>query len=211
MHAALLDKYDRKWRNPHYTIKHTGKECQACPHPLPRVFDDSVIRGFMHWAFTGELPSDATIQTKDFPVGWEAGDEEEPLTTRMAIELAKFGWCLSLLDLVNKAVTVLFAQYEPDNMIPDSLRFGQVHHIPSLRRLFQDIYLTRCTKPLNAAEYPTSAFLNQLHQRICERNAAGNPLSIPLKLSDYHFSTLSHDDYCNCKRPAEFEAHEDAD
>jgi hypothetical protein len=100
-------------------------------------------------------------------------------------------------------MTFIFDQYKADSMFPNIARLSDmksnVSHGPYDFAL--DLYLKRCTTPLQTSEYP-DGFLRDLLHRMRRRDAAGKSISDPLRLSDYHVSTSLHDETCSCKDSA---------
>ncbi|KAF2441704.1 hypothetical protein P171DRAFT_488149 [Karstenula rhodostoma CBS 690.94] len=201
--AALLDKHGLDWRTT-YVIHdgRDGRDCEECPHWL-LIDHDCIVRGFLHWLYTGEMPTSSLIRESSFPKMWATGKEIDPAGTRMALELLHVGSCLIMSDLENDAMTFIFGQYKASGMFLNVARLGKMNFLQRhrLHHFALDLYLKRCHEKMKTSKYPDD-FLPELLNRMRERAAAGKSVLDPLRLSDYHTDTPLHDETCSCKDPS---------
>ncbi|KAF2872456.1 hypothetical protein BDV95DRAFT_606070 [Massariosphaeria phaeospora] len=107
VHADLLDHHSETWKTAFdEETAGTGVHIPCTSNPISPVF-----RGFVHWLYRQELPTEEIIKRSKFPPALSEGKENQPLTCSMAIELYFFGHDLGMQKLCNDAVTFLFLQY----------------------------------------------------------------------------------------------------
>lgn len=206
--AALLDKYGRDWRDfsdVHPDYKHTGHDCKGCPHTITGVKDPCVIRAFLHWLYTGQIPVGSLVREMPFPEKWANGKETDVVGTSMALQLCEVSLWMDILDLQNNAITFIFGQYKAAGTFPDTVRVTDVCNVgwcceQSLHILTLDLILKRCDGWTKRIEFP-EFFFSSLLNRVRHLDKAGKSISRPLSLSDYHHDTPLHDGTCSCKKP----------
>jgi hypothetical protein len=107
-----------------------------------------IFRGFLHWLYGQELPTEEMIQSLDYPPTWNVADEVRPLACVMAIALYFLGHSFQMISLQRVTLAYLFDYYKGQRKVPSlevarlSIYGSQVQHIEGsvLRRLCVDLY-----------------------------------------------------------------------
>ncbi|KAF2740723.1 hypothetical protein EJ04DRAFT_558703 [Polyplosphaeria fusca] len=131
IHKDLLDRYApdfpyfRVAGGPPTQLKSSSDDGEAYRYDY---CDPAVFRGFVHWLYTGKLPTADDIRKFPYPREWDEGKENEPLAVNMAFELYIVALELKVLALNNATMSFLFDYYTEWQIVPSMDRIRSVIH-----------------------------------------------------------------------------------